>query len=126
MADLVTAAQIYPVLRALLGLPDHCVSFELRVAAGQFGVTVTCEHYVALDAPGLKQLESVLSEYELVHRAAPAPQQAEVVDFDAWMRARTAAAHADYMAGHAAGGIDYRKHARGGFVAGYRLVGEAA
>jgi hypothetical protein len=109
MRNVVSPAQIYPALQALLGLPDHCISFELRVGAGQLGVTVTCEHYVALDAPGLKQLESALSEYELVHRAAPTPQQAEVVDFDAWMRARTDAAHAEYMAGHAAGGIGYRK-----------------
>lgn len=129
MRDIVSPAQIYPALQAMLGLPDHCVSFDLRVAAGQYGVTVTCEHYVALDALGLKQLESVLSHYELVHRAAPALQQAAVVGFDAWMCARTDAAHAAYMAGHAAGGIDCRKkseYARGGIVTGYRLVGEAA
>lgn len=109
MRTIVSPAQIYPALQALLGLPDRCVSFEMRVAAGQMGVMVTCEHYVALDASGLRQLESTLSEYELVHRNAPAPQQVEVADFDVWMRARTDAAHAEYMAGHAAGGIDYSK-----------------
>lgn len=32
---------------------------------------------------------------------------AELVGFDIWMRARTDRAHAEYMAGHAAGGISY-------------------
>lgn len=102
MRDIVTPHQIYPALQALLGLPDHCVSFELRVAAGQVGVTVTCEHYVALDAPGLKQLESVFSEYELVRNPAPdeAPDDSaefHVLDFDAWMHERTERAHAEFM-----------------------------
>ena len=128
MRDIVHPEQIYPALQALLGLPDHCISFDLRVAAGQYGVTVACEHYVALDAPGIKHLESVLSEYELVRRApAEQSQPPKVENFDAWMRARTDRAHAEYMAGHAAGGIDYRKrHARGGIVDGVRLVGEGA
>ena len=69
--DIITPQQIYPALQVLLGLPDHCVSFELRVAAWQCGVTVACEHYVALDAPGLKQRESVFSQYELLHRSQP-------------------------------------------------------
>ncbi|MBV7534509.1 hypothetical protein KW842_01895 [Duganella sp. sic0402] len=70
MRDIMTPHQIYPALQVLLGLPDHCISFELRVAAGQAGVAITCEHYVALDAPGLKRLESAFSEYELVHKPA--------------------------------------------------------
>jgi hypothetical protein len=37
------------------------------------------------------------------YRQAPA----SAIGFDAWMRARTEAAHAAYMAGHAAGGIAY-------------------
>lgn len=120
MRDIVHPTQIYPALQALLSLPDHCISFELRVSSGQPGVTVTCEHYVALDAPGLKQLESVLSEFELVHRA-PTPTfqfhaedsaefqaaKAHVIGFDAWMRERIDRAHAEYMAGHAAGGVAY-------------------
>jgi hypothetical protein len=124
MGDIVHPSQIYPALQALLGLPDHCVSFELRAQQGEYGVIVACEHYLALDAPGLKQLESVLSEYQLVHREQ---HPVKVEDFDAWMRGRTDRAHAEYMAGHAAGGIDYSKrYARGGFVDGFRLVGEAA
>ena len=120
MSSIVTPTQIYPALKALLGLPDMCISFELRVATGEVGVIVACEHYLALDAPGLKQLEHVLSEYELVVRE-PAPTfkvhaedspefqaaKAKVMGFDAWMRDRTDRAHAEYMAGHAAGGIDY-------------------
>lgn len=98
MRDIITPNQIYPALQALLGLPDHCVSFELRVAAGQYGVTVTCEHYVALDAPSLKQLESVFSDFELVRRAKPdVGDSFQVVDFDAWMRDRTESAHAEFM-----------------------------
>lgn len=113
MRDIVTPTQIYPALQALLGLPDHCISFELRVAAGQYGVTVACEHYLSLDAPGIAQLESVLSEYELVKRAEAAPandeRSASAIGFDAWMRERTDRAHAEYMARHAAGGVDYRR-----------------
>lgn len=102
MISPVSPGQIYPALQALLGLPNQCVSFELSVRAGHV-VTVTCEHYVALDAPGLKQLESVFSEYELVHKPAPeglADDHAEfhVVDFDAWMRDRTERAHREFMA----------------------------
>lgn len=110
MRDIVTPQQIYPALQALLGLPDHCASFELRVASGQCGVVVTCEHYVALDAPGLKQLESVFSEYELVRKEPVLPfkvhaedslefqaAKAKIIGFDAWMRERTERAHAEFM-----------------------------
>ena len=102
MRDIVTPIQIYPALQALLGLPERCASFELSVRPGTFGVTVTCEHYVALDAAGIKQLESVFSQYELVHRPAPddAPDDSaefHVVDFDAWMRDRTERAHREFM-----------------------------
>lgn len=100
MRNIVSANQIYPALQALLGLPEHCISFELRAAAGQYGVTVTCEHYVALDVPGLKQLESVLSEFELVRKPIPAVDDGaefQVVDFDAWMRERTERAHTEFM-----------------------------
>jgi len=129
MADLVTAAQIYPALKALLGLPDLCTKFELRVSCDDV-VTVACEHYVSLDAAGIADLTRVFGEYELVRRDQTVPpQQAEVVDFDAWMLERTERAHAAYMASHAAGGIDYskrRKFATGGMVIGHRLVGEAS
>lgn len=50
---------------ALLGVPRHWIAFELRAAAGQYGVTVACEPYVTLDASGIKQLEAVSSEHEL-------------------------------------------------------------
>jgi hypothetical protein len=105
MRNIVHSSEIYPALQALLGLPDHCISFELRVSSGEPGVTVACEHYVALGVPGLKQLERTFSEYELVAREQPQP--AKVENFDAWMRERTDAAHAAYMAGHAAGGVAY-------------------
>jgi len=100
MRNIVTPNQFYTALQALLGLPDHCISFELRAAAGQFGVTVTCEHYVALDAPGIKQLESVLSAYELVHKPAlPSlgTEEFQVVDFEEWMHRRTERAHRELM-----------------------------
>lgn len=113
MRRLVTPIQIYPALKALLGLPEHCVSFELSARAGEL-VTVICKHYVALDKSGIKQLESVFSQYDLVHRPAPASDETadpgagfHVLDFDAWMRDRTERAHAEYMARHAAGGIAY-------------------
>ena len=113
MRDPVTPPQIYPALKALLGLPDNLVAFDLSVRAGEI-VTVTCEHHVSLATLGLKQLESVFSHYELVHIPAPASDEAaadadefRVVDFDSWMRDRTDAAHTEYMARHAAGGISY-------------------
>ena len=100
MLNIVHSSEIYPALQALLGLPDHCISFELRVSSGVPGVTVACEHYVALDAPGLKQLERVLSEYEMVGREQPLPVKVE--NFGAWMRERTDRAHAEFMARTAA------------------------
>ena len=98
MRDIVTPIQIYPALQALLGLPERCISFELSVHPDTFGVTVTCEHYVALDAAGIAQLESVFSKYELVHRPPPDDgAEFRVVDFDAWMSDRTERAHREFM-----------------------------
>lgn len=103
MRKIVTPIQIYPALRSLLGLPEHCLSFDLSVRHDQIGVTVTCEHFVALDTAGLKQLESVFSHYDLVHRPVPAIESAadsdefRVVDFDAWIRDRTERAHREFM-----------------------------
>lgn len=98
MRDIVTPNQIYPALQALLGLPEHCLSFDLSVRHDQIGVTVTCEHFVALDTDGLKQLKSVLSQFELKHRPAPDDgAEFHVVDFDAWMRDRTERAHREFM-----------------------------
>lgn len=103
MRHITTVAQLYSALQPILGLPDRCVSFELGMRAGDVGVMVTCEHYVALDAAGIKQLERVFSEYELVHKPAPAADEGDgtdefrVVDFDAWMRDRTERAHRHFM-----------------------------
>ena len=88
MRHITTVAELYSALQPILGLPDRCVSFELSMRAGDMGVMVTCEHYVALDEPGLKQFESVLSEYELVQKPLTALDGADhgkVVDFDAWI-----------------------------------------
>ena len=100
MRDIVKPAQLYSALQAVLGLPDRCVSFELRAAAGHYGVTVTCERYVSLDAQGIEQLKLVLSEYELLHKSAaqsPRSEEFRVVDFDGWLRERTERAHAEFM-----------------------------
>lgn len=100
MRHITTVAQLYSALQPILGLPDRCVSFELSMRAGDVGVMVTCEHYVGLDAPSIKKLECVLSEYELARKPAPALDEAEdakVVDFDAWMRDRTERAHREFM-----------------------------
>lgn len=56
-----TVHTLGPQLMALLGLPKHCVSFELRCAAGEL-VTVKCEFYPE-EAEGI---DLVLAEYELV------------------------------------------------------------
>lgn len=99
MRHLITASEIYPALKALLGLPEQCVSFELRARAGDV-VTIACEYCPSLDAQGIVRLATVLREYELVARATPAavePHPAEVVGFDAWMRERTEAAHQAMM-----------------------------
>lgn len=100
MRHITTVAQLYSALQPILGLPDRCVSFELSMRAGDVGVMVTCEHFVALDTPGIKQLERVLSEYELARKPAPVLDEADdakVIDFDAWMRDRTERAHREYM-----------------------------
>lgn len=92
---------------ALLGLPRHWIAFELRAAAGQYGVTVACEPYVTLDASGIKQLEAVSSEHELackpvssfydhVFADAEADLAAEIGSY-AWMRRRTERTHGELM-----------------------------
>lgn len=103
MQHITTVAQLYSALQPILGLPDHCVSFELSMRAGDVGVMVACEHYVGLDAPGIKKLECVLSEYELARKPAPAADEGDgtdefrVVDFDAWMRDRTECSHREFI-----------------------------
>lgn len=106
MGTPINAAQFSPALMALLGLPKHCTQFELRVRYDQI-VTIACEYYPNFDAQGIVDLATVFGEFELVARElAPA----KIENFDAWIRDRTDRtdrAHAEYMAGHAAGGIDY-------------------
>lgn len=92
-----TVQMLGPQLIALLGLPKHCVSFELRCAAGEI-VTVKCELYPE-EAEGF---DLVLAEYELVPRTAAASRCAEqhratVIGFDAWMRELTDVAHQAMM-----------------------------
>ena len=92
-------------LTSLLGLPRNCTSFELRCAVGEI-VSVKCE-YIPVDATGI---DRVLAEYELVPRATPAaaePHRAEVIGFDAWMRARTDSAHQAMMNVARLGGVTY-------------------
>ena len=125
MRSLMTVHTLGPQLIALLGLPKHCVSFELRCAVGEI-VTVKCEYHPE-DADGV---DTVLAEYELVHRTKlgdAKPHPSEVIGFDAWMRERTEAAHQAMMKHARRGGIDYsKKYATGGIVTGWRLVGESA
>ncbi len=119
MSSPVTPSQIYPALKALLGLPDMCTKFELRVSCNDI-VTVACEYYLGTDAKGIAQLEAMLGEYELVRREEVAPHSAEAMGFDAWMRERTERAHAEFMARTSA-----KKHATGGILPDiHRLVGE--
>ena len=100
-----TVHKLGPQLIALLGLPKHCISFELRCAVGEI-VTVKCEFYPE-EAEGI---DLVLAEYELVPRettVAVEPHPAEVIGFDTWMRARTDAAHQAMMTHARRGGILY-------------------
>ncbi|MGK5053599.1 hypothetical protein [Janthinobacterium sp. RB2P8] len=105
MNNLMTVHTLGPQLIALLGLPKHCVSFELRCAAGEL-VTVKCEFYPE-EAEGI---DLVLAEYELVPRETPTavePHPAEVIGFDAWMRERVELAHCNMMVRARIGGQRY-------------------
>jgi hypothetical protein len=105
MSSLMTVHTLGPQLIALLGLPKHCVSFELRCAVGEL-VTVKCEFYPE-EAEGI---DLVLARYELVPRetsAAVEPHPAEVIGFDAWMSERAEAAHQAMMQHARRGGIPY-------------------
>jgi hypothetical protein len=104
----VTAMQIYPALKALFGLPDMCTKFELRVHHNDV-VTIDCQYYLSLDAPGIAQLAEVFGEYDLVPRTKlgdAEPHPCEVIGFDAWMRERAEAAHQAMMK-HARRGVAY-------------------
>lgn len=87
-----------------LGLPKNTVAFTLRCRAMEV-VRVECEYYPE-DAAAIS---SALMEYELVPRRAawcephtdaspPFPAScAETMGYDAWLKARTDAAHAEFM-----------------------------
>lgn len=135
MSSLMTVHTLGPQLIALLGLPKHCISFELRCAVGEI-VTVTCEYHPE-EATGI---DAVLAEYELVPRKPyrieghPGPELQDACGrinltaqqmatgvrdlarhlavtnaggFDAWMRERTEAAHQAMMKHAQRGGIPY-------------------
>lgn len=79
----VTAMQIYPAVRALLGLPEMCTSFELRVRHNDV-VMVECQYYLSLEAQGIAQLAAVFGEYELVRREVPADAPEQSLDWYVW------------------------------------------
>lgn len=83
MRNPITAAEIYHALKALLGLPEQCVSFELRARAGGV-VTIACEYWPSMDAQGIAQLAAVFGEYELVRREVPAGDPVQSLDCRAW------------------------------------------
>lgn len=98
--------QIGKALIDALGLPPKTISFTLHVESGSV-VTAKCEYCVP-DGDGLVK---ALAEYELIMpvKAVYGPRIKGTItrNFDAWMRERTDASHAAYMARHAAGGIAY-------------------
>lgn len=109
MKRIVGPHEIYPALKAMLGLPEHLTKFSLHVAANEI-VTVECEYYPNIDKPGLAALEKRFSCYELLRREQPAQGSAVNASqehFDVWMSSRTESAHSEYMARHARGGVNY-------------------
>jgi hypothetical protein len=101
MKQVMTVQTLGPQLIALLGMPKHVRSFELRCAVDEI-VTVNCEYHPK-DALGF---DTILAEYELVPRQTA--NKAAPLHFDAWMRERTNEQHAAYMSRHSAGGIAYQ------------------
>ncbi|HYD58956.1 MAG TPA: hypothetical protein VEC35_01280 [Noviherbaspirillum sp.] len=71
-----------------LGLPNQCVWFELRCAAGE-PISIRCEYYP--DKQDGQEFESILTKYEVVERTVA--HGSEPVDFDAWMEGRKKLAH---------------------------------
>ena len=97
MNNLMTVHKLGSQLIALLGLPKHCVSFELRCAAGEL-VRVKCKFY----PEEVEGIDLVLSEYELVPHISAARGHAQrhraaAIGFDAWLRERTEVAHQTMM-----------------------------
>lgn len=122
--DILTVHKLGPALIKALGAPPHCTWLELRLAYDEIP-TVKCEYYPVGDDGTIDTTTKLLAEFELVRRPAPVVDEPEflveqhfagapgeevftvVTNFDAWMRARTDRAHAEYMAAHAAGGIAF-------------------
>ena len=84
---------IGPSLIKALGLPKQTVWFELRCAVNEI-VTVKCEYWPEGDPFAIS---AVLAEYELVQRENV---PVDAIGFDAWLRARTNAAHDTMMQRH--------------------------
>ncbi|MDQ1924683.1 hypothetical protein [Massilia pseudoviolaceinigra] len=104
----ITGRDIGVELIAALGLPKHTISVTLSVKADEL-VTVACEYcpdigpdFITLMARyNLVPAEPKCSGSLMTYSSLPTD------DFDAWMRDRTEAAHAAYMAQHSAGGQEY-------------------
>lgn len=88
-----TVHTLGPQLMALLGMPKHVRSFELRCAVDEI-VSVKCEYY----PEGATGFDTVLAEYELVPRTSAPADPIDAMGFDAWMRQRKDAAHKAMMA----------------------------
>lgn len=97
--NLLTAQTLGPELVKLLGIPPHCLSFELRCAVGEI-VSVKCEFHPRGDAGMAATIGTVLADYELVRRPSadtPPEHPSALIGFDAWMHQRTEAEHDAYM-----------------------------
>lgn len=88
--------QIGKALVDALGLPKGTVGFTLRCYHGEL-VSVECEYF----PDPARGLATELAAYELVRKMCTDLRDTltlpVAVDFDAWMRAKTDAAHAAYM-----------------------------
>lgn len=121
MNKLMTVNTLGPHLIALLGLPPHVKWLELRCAVGEL-VTVKCEYYPEIGA----SFDTAITEYEVVPRTSDsAPAHDSITGgrhFDAWMRERTEAAHAEFMARTMAKPRYAVKIDDRGYVAGFGLM----
>lgn len=61
--------------------------------------------YIAVSESGEPEIETLRGKVRIDLSDCTWP--ADLAGFDVWMRARTDRAHAEYMARHATGGIDY-------------------
>jgi hypothetical protein len=94
------AQQLGQKLCEALGLPKNVLWFELRVAYDE-AVTVKCEYHPERDDG--KPLEAVLAEYEFeVAKRVESAAEPAPFNFDAWLKAKNAAAHAALLESHRA------------------------